>query len=118
MFCFHGDVIFIYIYICAEQVSLPFLVLHGGEDKVTDPSVSKLLHETAASTDKTFKLYPGMWHSLTYGELPENVDKVFSDVIGWLDERSRVGNSRLENEQKLANDGFYLKVDDSGSGDN
>lgn len=92
-----------------DEVSLPFLVLHGGEDKVTDPSVSKLLQETAASTDKTLKLYPGMWHSLIYGELPENVDKVFSDVVGWLDERSSVGNSRLENEHKLANDGL-LKI--------
>lgn len=83
---------------------MPFLVLHGEEDKVTDPAVSKLLFEKAASTDKTFKLYPGMWHALTYGEFPENKNMVFSDIIGWLNERSSLGNSRLEKEQKLAND--------------
>ncbi|KAI5659890.1 hypothetical protein M9H77_28683 [Catharanthus roseus] len=87
-----------------DEVKLPFLVLHGEEDKVTDPAVSKLLFEKAASTDKTFKLYPGMWHALTYGEFPENKNMVFSDIIGWLNERSSLGNSRLEKEQKLAND--------------
>ncbi|GER36428.1 alpha/beta-Hydrolases superfamily protein, partial [Striga asiatica] len=46
-----------------EEVSLPFIVLHGGQDKATDPSVSQLLYQTAVSLDKTFKLYPTMWHS-------------------------------------------------------
>ncbi|XAR72060.1 2-acylglycerol O-acyltransferase [Bertholletia excelsa] len=87
-----------------QEVSLPFLVVHGGDDKVTDPSVSKLLYESACSTDKTFKLYSGMWHSLTYGELPTNVNLVFSDVVAWLDERVARRNSSLEIEQKLQND--------------
>ncbi|KAL8509436.1 hypothetical protein ACS0TY_016589 [Phlomoides rotata] len=88
-----------------HEVSLPFIVLHGGEDKVTDPSVSKVLYETAVSTDKTFKLYPKMWHSLTYGELPANLDTVFSDIIKWLDDKVLGGGaSILEEQQKLAND--------------
>uniref|UniRef100_M8BFR3 Serine aminopeptidase S33 domain-containing protein n=1 Tax=Aegilops tauschii TaxID=37682 RepID=M8BFR3_AEGTA len=70
------------------QVTLPFLVVHGGGDRVTDPSVSQLLCREAPSTDKTLKLYPGMWHALTSGELPENIDKVFIDIIAWLDHRS------------------------------
>jgi len=90
-----------------QEVSLPFIVLHGAEDKVTDPAVSKLLFEKASSADKSFKLYPGMWHSLTYGELPENVDIVFSDVISWLDERTPLGNSRLEMQQKHDQDVLY-----------
>lgn len=83
------------------QVSLPFIVLHGGSDKVTDPSVSKLLYESACSVDKTFKLYPDMWHSLSYGELPENLDLVFSDVFNWLEARVL---AKFEAQQKLAND--------------
>lgn len=83
------------------QVSLPFIVLHGEEDKVTDPSVSKILYETARAADKTMKLYPGMWHSLSYGELPENLDIVFSDVVNWVDQRL---NARLEEQLKIAND--------------
>ncbi|XP_066311494.1 caffeoylshikimate esterase-like [Miscanthus floridulus] len=59
-----------------NQVTMPFLVLHGGDDIVTDPSVSKLLFEKASSKDKTFKLYPGMWHALT-AELPDDVERVY-----------------------------------------
>ncbi|KAK6149947.1 hypothetical protein DH2020_017472 [Rehmannia glutinosa] len=71
------------------EVSLPFIVLHGGKDTVIDPSVSKLLYESAVSLDKTFKHYPDMWHSLTIGELPQNMDIVFTDIINWLDERQK-----------------------------
>lgn len=86
------------------EVSLPFIIVHGGDDKVTDPSVSKLLYESASSSDKTFKLYPGMWHGLTSGEPSENIDLVFGDIVGWLDKRAALGNSRLEREQKQEND--------------
>lgn len=85
---------------------MPFLVVHGGEDRVTDPSTSRELYKTAASPDKTFKLYPGMWHGLTSGEPIENIDKVFSDIVEWLDERSALGAARLEKEMKSANDGL------------
>ncbi|KAK3002255.1 hypothetical protein RJ639_020893 [Escallonia herrerae] len=90
-----------------QEVTMPFLIVHGGDDKVTDPAVSRLLYETASSSDKTFKLYPGMWHALCFGELPENTDKVFSDIIDWLDQKAELGNSRLEREQKLRSDDFY-----------
>ncbi|KAL1541393.1 acylglycerol lipase [Salvia divinorum] len=87
-----------------EEVSLPFIVLHGEDDKVTDPSVSKLLYESACSANKTLKLYPDMWHSLSYGELPENLDLVFSDVFRWLENRVSGSNPEFEAQQKLAND--------------
>ncbi|XP_024021537.1 caffeoylshikimate esterase isoform X1 [Morus notabilis] len=93
-----------------EKISLPFIVLHGGEDRVTDKSVSKQLYEVALSPDKTFKLYPGMWHGLLYGEPPENIDIVFSDIIGWLNEIVASGNARLENEIKAENDPFAQKT--------
>ncbi|KAE9445343.1 hypothetical protein C3L33_22758, partial [Rhododendron williamsianum] len=87
-----------------QEVSIPFLIVHGVEDKVTDPSVSNLLYESACSKDKSFKLYPGMWHSLTYGELPENIDVVFEDVTSWLDDRVAMRETQLEHEQKFEND--------------
>lgn len=73
---------------------MPFLVLlHGTDDVVADdPSGSRLLHERASSRDKTLKLYPGMWHVLM-GERPEDVERVFADVISWLEDR--VGVSQL-----------------------
>ncbi|GER33738.1 alpha/beta-Hydrolases superfamily protein [Striga asiatica] len=87
-----------------HEVSLPFIVLHGEEDKVTDPSVSKLLYESACTIDKTLKLYPQMWHSLSYGELPENLNIVFSDILEWLEHRVFAYDAKLEEHKKLAND--------------
>lgn len=55
---------------------------------MTDPEVSRALYERASSTDKTMKLYPGMWHGLTSGEPDDNIDAVFTDIIAWLDKRS------------------------------
>lgn len=95
-----------------NQVTFPFFVGHGEADKVTDPAVSKLLYETATSFDKTFKLYPEMWHALTYGEFRENTDTVFADIISWIDGRIASGNSRLEREQKNANDVFHTDCSD------
>ncbi|KAL9233693.1 hypothetical protein vseg_008653 [Gypsophila vaccaria] len=87
-----------------NEVTLPFIIVHGGDDKVTDPAISEMLYENAMSTDKCFKLYPGMWHALTYGEFPDNTDIVFNDIIGWLDDRSIRGNSVLEQERKYMED--------------
>ncbi|KAK1356926.1 Caffeoylshikimate esterase [Heracleum sosnowskyi] len=71
-----------------SQVTLPFFVLHGEADTVTDPNVSRALYELASSVDKTMKLYPGMWHGLTAGETDNNIEVVFKDITDWLDKRS------------------------------
>ncbi|KAH6803692.1 alpha/beta-Hydrolases superfamily protein [Perilla frutescens var. frutescens] len=68
-----------------EKVSLPLLILHGKDDKVTDPSVSKTLHEKARSQDKTLNLYDNAFHSLLEGEPDDMILKVFDDIISWLD---------------------------------
>ncbi|MED6136870.1 hypothetical protein PIB30_059823 [Stylosanthes scabra] len=93
-----------------NEVSLPFLVLHGEEDQVTDMAVSKQLYEVASSRDKTIRLYPGMWHGLLYGEPPENLKIVFSDIIAWLDQKSHYGNTRLERELKQQHEKNILKA--------
>ena len=70
------------------EVSMPFFILHGEADTVTDPEVSRALYDRAASADKTIKLYPGMWHGLTAGEPDDNVELVFADIVAWLNKRS------------------------------
>ena len=104
-----GKISIFLLLIC--QVSLPFLVLHGEDDKVINKAVSQQLHDAAASTDKTFKLYPGMWHGLLYGETPENIEIVFADIINWLNQRIESGNSRLERELKHQNVDFLNSKD-------
>ncbi|CAA7044232.1 unnamed protein product [Microthlaspi erraticum] len=71
-----------------HEITMPFFVLHGEADTVTDPEISKALYEKASTRDKTLKLYPGMWHALTSGEPDFNVDLVFADIITWLDLRT------------------------------
>ncbi|KHG15969.1 Serine hydrolase YJU3 [Gossypium arboreum] len=70
-----------------ETVTLPFFVLHGEADIVTDPEVSKAFNEKSSSSDKTIKLYPGMWHGLTSGEPDESIEIVFTDITAWLDKQ-------------------------------
>ncbi|KAL3689085.1 hypothetical protein R1sor_015394 [Riccia sorocarpa] len=76
-----------------DEVTLPFLVLHGAADMVTEPSVSEALYKQATSQDKEFKLYEGLWHGLTAAESDEDVDMVFTDIINWLNERSSRSSS-------------------------
>ncbi|PIN16497.1 2-acylglycerol O-acyltransferase [Handroanthus impetiginosus] len=69
-----------------EKVSLPLLILHGKNDKVTDPSVSKALYEKASSSDKTLNLYEDACHALLTGEPDDMILRIFGDIISWLDD--------------------------------
>lgn len=69
------------------QVSAPLLILHGAEDKVTDPLVSQFLYEKACSKDKTLKIYEGGYHGILEGEPDERISSVHDDIISWLDFR-------------------------------
>ncbi|KAF1894253.1 hypothetical protein Lal_00004177 [Lupinus albus] len=89
------------------KVKMPFFVLHGEADTVTDPEVSMALYERASSKDKTIKLYPGMWHGLTSGEPDDNIDKVFEDIIIWLDKHAtNVAYDSLQSIEACSNDGI------------
>ncbi|KAK8510252.1 hypothetical protein V6N13_103846 [Hibiscus sabdariffa] len=91
-----------------HEVNIPFIVLHGEDDKVTAPQVSQELFNVATTTDKTIKLYPGMWHGLLYGEPLENIEVVFADIIRWLNERTKLGNTRSEMSKKVDTDHLPL----------
>lgn len=72
------------------EVDIPFLIVHGGDDVVCDPSCAEDLYRRAASKDKTIKIYPGMWHQLI-GEADADVELVFADVVDWLKSRASSG---------------------------
>ncbi|KAJ7946937.1 caffeoylshikimate esterase [Quillaja saponaria] len=76
-----------YVSLRLGDVNLPFIVLHGSADVVTDPDVSRALYEAAKSGDKTIKIYEGMMHSLLFGETDENVEMVRNDILTWLNDR-------------------------------
>jgi alpha-beta hydrolase superfamily lysophospholipase len=66
----------------------PFLVLHGREDRVTDPRLSLDLYRESPSQDKAIRLYDGMWHGITSTEPDRNIDRVFRDCVSWILDRS------------------------------
>lgn len=68
----------------ANRILLPVLILQGGADKLVDPAGATMLHEMVGSTDKTLKVYEGLYHEV-YNE-PEH-DLVLRDVESWLEER-------------------------------
>ena len=70
-----------------EEVELPLLAVHGADDTVCDPACVEELCRRAGSTDKTLRVYPGMWHQIV-GEPEENVEKVFDEIIAWLKARA------------------------------
>jgi len=68
-----------------EAIDLPLLILHGTRDIVTDPEGSRELHARARSTDKTLKLYEGLYHDLL--REPEK-EQITADLIEWLGART------------------------------
>jgi acylglycerol lipase len=68
-----------------EKVSVPLLIMHGTADGLTTPAGSQALYERASSSDKTLRLYEGLYHEI-FNE-PERVE-VIGDLIAWLDART------------------------------
>ncbi|GFS31229.1 alpha/beta-Hydrolases superfamily protein [Actinidia rufa] len=72
-----------------KSVTIPFFVLHGTADKVTNPLASQDLYNEAASTYKDIKLYEGFLHDLLFE--PER-DEVARHIIDWMEKRLTAGN--------------------------
>jgi alpha-beta hydrolase superfamily lysophospholipase len=64
-----------------NTITLPFIVVQGSEDKLVDPGGARMLYDKAASTDKTIKIYEGMYHEV-FNE-PDRA-RVLGDVAAWL----------------------------------
>jgi acylglycerol lipase len=63
------------------KITLPFIVVQGSEDKLVDPRGAQMLYDRASSTDKTIKVYEGLYHEV-FNE-PERA-RVLGDVEAWL----------------------------------
>jgi alpha-beta hydrolase superfamily lysophospholipase len=67
-----------------RKITLPILIVHGDADKLTPLEGSKRINQYVGSTDKTFKIYPGLYHEL-HNE-PEK-EQVLGDIAAWMDAR-------------------------------
>jgi alpha-beta hydrolase superfamily lysophospholipase len=66
----------------AGQTNLPLLILHGSADPIIAADGSREYYEKASSTDKTLKIYEGLYHEI-FNELEKK--QVLDDLINWLD---------------------------------
>ena len=64
-----------------STITLPLIIVQGGQDKLVDPEGSKMLYENAKSADKTLKMYEGLYHEV-FNE-PER-EVALGDVATWL----------------------------------
>lgn len=68
----------------APNFSLPFLLLHGTVDGLTNPKGSELLFQKAVSTDKAIRIFPGCYHELINDLNGEEVKKL---IVNWVENR-------------------------------
>jgi acylglycerol lipase len=60
---------------------VPLLVMQGTSDALVDPGCGPHVYERAGSSDKTLKMYDGLWHEI-FNE-PER-DHVLEDLATWV----------------------------------
>jgi acylglycerol lipase len=64
-----------------SKITLPILVLHGGEDKLAKPEWSQYVYDHVSSPDKTIKIYESLRHEIL--NEPEK-SRVMADIWVWL----------------------------------
>jgi len=69
--------------ICS-RLNIPVLMLHGGNDLLTDPKGSEDIFSLLTVSDKTLKIYDGFYHEI-YNEIER--DKPVNDTIEWIKKR-------------------------------
>jgi acylglycerol lipase len=67
-----------------QRLTLPLLILHGTADRAAKASGSRRFYEMAGSSDKTLKLYEGVFHD-PLNDLGKQ--DVISDLKRWIDAR-------------------------------
>lgn len=68
----------------AGKLQLPCLIMHGSDDALTNPHVSRQFYEHAGSKDKTYILYQGFYHEI-FNEVEKQ--KPLADLLEWLKKR-------------------------------
>lgn len=70
---------------CAEDMHVPMLLIHGGQDALTNAEASLEFGRRASSCDKTVRIYRGACH-----EIHNDLDRqqLFDEVSSWISERS------------------------------
>lgn len=78
----------------AGELSIPLLMLLGGEDPIIDPAINRRYYDAYGGADKTLVMPPELRHSLLV-ELGR--EQIFAAIAEWLDARlaGEAGPSRV-----------------------
>ncbi|BDR91609.1 alpha/beta hydrolase [Vulcanisaeta souniana] len=63
------------------NISVPIMMMHGGEDKVVPPKATQDAFNRLRVSDKVIRIYNGMYHEIL-NEL--NKEIVYKDILDWL----------------------------------
>lgn len=64
-----------------DRISVPILMIHGAEDRVVPPRATLEAFKRIRSSDKSVKIYDGMYHEVL-NEVGR--DAVYRDILSWL----------------------------------
>jgi alpha-beta hydrolase superfamily lysophospholipase len=64
------------------SLTLPVLVMHGGEDRIADPRGARQVVEAVGSPDTTLRIYEGLFHEI-FNEPEQKV--VLDELVAWFD---------------------------------
>ena len=64
---------------------VPLLVMHGTADRLAPVDGAVMVNDRAASSDRTLRLYEGLYHEIL--NEPEQ-ESVLADLVGWLEART------------------------------
>ncbi|KAG6857746.1 hypothetical protein H0H87_004162 [Tephrocybe sp. NHM501043] len=74
--------------------SLPLLLVHGTEDKVTSPKASQTFYDNIPAVDKRIKLFEGGYHEL-HNE-PDGVkEQLVADVVAFIEAHLQAARSKM-----------------------
>lgn len=66
----------------APSMTVPLLILHGGEDPLVSEAESREFYGYAGSRDKTLKIYPFLYHEILNEPCKE---EILGEIKKWLD---------------------------------
>ena len=71
-----------------SDVTTPYLMLHGAQDKICSPDGSKDFHKESKSDDKTLNMVETGLHNL-YLEKEEIRNDAISNTLSWIEQRAQ-----------------------------
>ena len=73
----------------ASSIRVPWLAVHGAEDRIAPPEGSKQLIRRLGSPDKQLRIEPGLRHEV-HNETEPAATQFLDLILGWIRERTRI----------------------------